>query len=853
MEDFKDRLIVIFAGYDKEMQDFLKANSGIESRIGYAFHFEDYTASELTEIFRRSITGQNFTISPEVLHKVRDICEYYRKRKNFGNGRFAKRIEQQVIINHANNMGKEGWDIKTITTDEVPDVKDLGRQSSGGEEKTVSLDDIIGMDSVKEQLGKFKKKILFEQSAKAAGIKIKPGNSHMLFLGNPGTGKTTIARIVVRELYETGVLEENKLVEVERKDLVGRYTGQTAIKTNEKIQEALGGILFVDEAYSLYMDEQDSFGKEAIATLIKAMEDFKDRLVVIFAGYDKEMLEFLKANSGIESRIGYSFHFEDYTAPELTEIFRRSITGQNFIVTEEALKKVSDVCEYYRKRKNFGNGRFAKRIEQEAIINHANNMGNDGWDIKVISADDIPNIRDLGRQTSGGEDVMPIEKVIGMTNVKNQLNKFKKRIQFEQKAKQMGAKIKRGNSHMLFLGNPGTGKTTIARIIAKELYEAGVILENKLLEVERKDLIGQYLGQTAPKTAEVIERAMGGVLFIDEAYSLAVKHVAGTDYGGEAIATLIKAMEDHKDEFVVIFAGYEKEMGEFLELNSGIASRIGYTFNFEDYTAEELTEIFKLKMKGNGLTCTEEALANVKTLMQYFVSVPNFGNGRFAERVVNVVVELHADRLAEHGGDLLMVTPEDIPTVKHMLDIMPDGKNMINPESIKETQHNRTAIHELGHALLVKLLTPDNGIERITIAAEGNGALGYVRHKVGGVGNMTKSELNAMICVKMAGLAAEEVFLGEYGNGGTSDIESATNIATNMVLRFGMSKHGFAAFRELDEDGKKEINEILKEQFEVAKQRIEEYKEPLSKAKEYLLKNHTITDAEFTDIVIGHK
>ena len=849
MEDCKDKLIVIFAGYSKEMHDFLKANSGIESRIGYTFHFEDYSASELTEIFRRSITGQNFKVDDAVLAKVKDVCEYYRKHKNFGNGRFAKRIEQQAIINHAGHMGRDGWDICTITADEIPDIRDMGVQSSVSNGAEISLDDIIGMDSVKKQMAKFKKRIQFEQKAKAAGIKVPQGNMHMLFLGNPGTGKTTIARIVVKELYESGAILENKLVEVERKDLVGRYIGETAPKTADVIERAMGGVLFIDEAYTLYNESGKDFGAEAVATIIKAMEDYKDKLVVIFAGYSKEMHDFLKVNSGIESRIGYTFHFEDYTASELTEMFRRSITGRSFLLADGVLDKVSEVCSYYRKRKNFGNGRFVKRVEQETLNNHANHVDCPGWDVKSITVDDVPGIRDLAMQSSVSEDVLlPLDKVIGMKNVKEQIQKFRKRIRFEQRAKEAGAKIKRGNSHMLFLGNPGTGKTTIARILTKELFEAGVILENKLLEVERKDLVGRYIGETAPKTSDVIERAMGGVLFIDEAYSL--YNESGSDFGAEAVATIIKAMEDHKDEFVVIFAGYEKEMADFLAINSGIASRIGYTFTFEDYNADELAEIFKLKLKGNGLGFTDDAIASVKNLMQYFSSVPNFGNGRFAERVVNVAIEFHAERVTENeSDDILMVTADDIPSVKHMLDLMPDGKNMINPDSIKESQHERTAVHELGHALVVKLLTPWNHIERITISAEGNGALGYVSHRTEAVGNQTKSELEAMICVKMAGIAAEELFLGEYGNGGTSDLQGATAIATNMVLRFGMSKHGFAAFKELDESGKHEINQILMEQFNRAKSLLDARRDVLAEAKTYLLEHRTITDDEFSYMV----
>lgn len=715
-----------------------------------------------------------------------------------------------------------------------------------------ALSELVGMSAVKKQVEDFESYITYQKKAKAAGINIERGNMHMQFLGNPGTGKTTVARIIAKMLYEIGILNEDKLVEVERKDLVAIYVGQTAVKTYEKIKEALGGVLFIDEAYSLYQGDGDSYGKEAIATLIKAMEDHKSDFIVIFAGYSKELSEFLKANSGIESRIGYTFQFEDFNANELLEIFTRNMTKQQFKLDNGVSEQILDICDHYRRRKNFGNGRFVKKIEQETIINHAKNYNIDGWKVDVITVDDVPDVRDMAAKGSRSEEnSLSLDELVGMQNIKDQIVKFKKKIKFEQNAKAAGAKLKRGNSHMLFLGNSGTGKTTIARIISKELYEAGVIMEDKLIEVERKDLVGQYVGQTAPKTSDVIDRAIGGVLFIDEAYSL-TQSASQNDYGHEAIATIIKAMEDKKDDLVVIFAGYEKEMQTFLESNSGIASRIGYTFTFEDFTAEELTDIFKLKLKQNGLSCTDAAAEAAKNVMQYFVSVPNFGNGRFAERVVNMSIELHAERMSdtdEIRDDFLVIGKEDVPTVKYLLDHMPDGKKMINPEKIKDIQMERTAVHELGHALLQKLLDPDNSIERITISAEGSGALGYVRHNIDSVGTPTKSELENRICVSMAGIAAEEVFFDEHGNGGTSDLENATTIAKNMVMRFGMSKSGFAYTDELSDSAKEEINEILKTQFDRAKETVQSHKEALTKAKTFLLEKRTISDEEFSSFI----
>ena len=195
----------------------------------------------------------------------------------------------------------------------------------------------------------------------------------MVFLGNPGTGKTTVARIIAGILYNLKYIKRDKLIEVSSKDLVAEYVGQTAPKTNSVIESALGGVLFIDEAYSLATTEQNSYNAEAIATLIQAMENHRDDLVVIFAGYTKEMQSFLDSNSGIVSRIGYTLEFEDYTNEELIQIFKNMMTKSGFVVEDKAIEKVNSIIDEYRNTKNFGNARFIRNLYEKTIIKHASN------------------------------------------------------------------------------------------------------------------------------------------------------------------------------------------------------------------------------------------------------------------------------------------------------------------------------------------------------------------------------------------------------------------------------------------------------------------------------------------------
>ena len=254
------------------------------------------------------------------------------------------------------------------------------------------LNELVGLQKVKQVLKDLVS--LKELKSKAEdSLKIKDVNLHMVFLGNPGTGKTTVARIVAEILYNLKYIKQNKLIEVSSKDLVAEYVGQTAPKTMAVVQKALGGVLFIDEAYSLAsgQGQGNGYNEEAIATLIQAMENYRDNLVVVFAGYTKEMQNFLNANSGIVSRIGYTLEFEDYTTQELIQIFELMTKKAGFVVEEDAIKKLEDIIEEYRDTKNFGNARFVRNVYEKTIIKHAANVKDKKAKriLKTITADDI--------------------------------------------------------------------------------------------------------------------------------------------------------------------------------------------------------------------------------------------------------------------------------------------------------------------------------------------------------------------------------------------------------------------------------------------------------------------------------
>ncbi len=265
-----------------------------------------------------------------------------------------------------------------------------------------------------------------------------------------------------------------------------------------------------------------------------------------------------------------------------------------------------------------------------------------------------------------GDPYQELDDLIGLGSVKTEVRSLANFVKLQKEREAKGLKTAKVSYHLVFYGSPGTGKTTVARIVGRIYKDLGVLKRGHTVETDRAGLCGQYVGQTGPKTDSVIAKALDGVLFIDEAYSLVPEGGAGNDYGQEAISTILKRMEDYRDRLVVIVAGYKDEMQRFIDSNPGLQSRFNRYIDFPDYTGGELTDIFKMYMKKNQYTMSKETEAYLKERFNYAVAHKdrNFGNARYARNVFEKSIQAQANRLAgENNLDkdkLTELTIEDL-------------------------------------------------------------------------------------------------------------------------------------------------------------------------------------------------
>ena len=667
--------ICILLGTKEPLDNFFEEHPEDIQRVSSFYDFPNISDNDLCEILERKIAEAGFTYGEEVKDSLLACIQAAKKDVTcvYKNGWLVeKEILKKIRAKQASrlqqnfsNLKKEDY-VKILPEDLPVIAKKLTK-----EEILKELNELIGMDDVKKAIQELMQTIEMNKEREAQGLAGKVPAIHIVFTGNPGTGKTTVARILGKLFFLMKLLPTDNVVETDRSGLVAQYVGQTAPMVNAMCDKAMGGVLFIDEAYTL---AGDTFGKEAIDTLLKRMEDDRGKFVVIAAGYKKEMENFIQANPGLKSRFTHYIHLEDYNTDELFQLFRLYAKKADYTLDPMAAEIVYTAIEdmVKNKTKDFANGRTIRNFFDEITRKMNARVAllppekRTKETMVTILSEDVPYTQE--KKISVDDILQQLDELIGMADVKKAVRELCQTIQMNKEREAQGLAGKLPSIHIVFTGNPGTGKTTVARILGKLFNVMQLLPTDNVVETDRSGLVAQYVGQTAPLVNMMCDKAMGGVLFIDEAYTL-----AGDTFGKEAIDALLKRMEDDRGKFVVIAAGYKNEMEDFIQANPGLKSRFTHFIHLEDYNPGELFDLFKLYAKKGHYTITSDAetiareqieaiwknrgrdFANGRTIRNFFDETTRRMDTRIAalpaeQRNVETLTTITADDFSK-GGD----------------------------------------------------------------------------------------------------------------------------------------------------------------------------------------------------------
>jgi len=675
-----NRNIMVFIFPHGNLSDLMDAYEHFNS-TAWKTHFESQLKSGAGII----------SIEPPAIGEIRNVINRYRLTcnlhvnllhldeicKKIAKAYFAQKIPLGELMMKLDDMVATSQTLDNASCDNIFGTK---------KEKTVfqKLEELIGMEKVKVAVEGLRK--MLENNMNAVEnqfvsrlippvvVDEKKHELHYLITGNPGTGKTTVANLLGEVYYELGYLKSGHTVKVTRGDLVAEHVGGSAIKTRKKIEEAMGGVLFIDEAYALAEGGENDFGKEVASTLVEAMTDKKGQFAVVAAGYPKDMENFLEMNTGFPRRFGTNkIHIDDYTPAELLQIFNLNINKENYMQSEELTDILPSFFEnWYRARKDdWGNAGEVENLVSNLYRNWALRSGERASNnAPMMNICDIPeNLQEHCKPISEAkkEAIEKLQNLIGLQGVKNRIHELKVNMTWKRKK----GTIEPG--HYVFAGNPGTGKTTVARLLGDILCEIGVLRRGHVVEVTRPDLVDQYVGGTAVKTMKVLEEALDGILFIDEAYSLYEGNHQGHNYGQEAIDTILAFMENNRNRLCVICAGYTENMERFIQSNPGLSSRFTQTITFDDYNPDELVEI--LCAFGKEFIMEPEYIEKSKEIFTHWIQnkTQKFANARDVRNYFEASETASNMRLHNKYGDpdntpeedFSRLTAEDIPLKYH--------------------------------------------------------------------------------------------------------------------------------------------------------------------------------------------
>ncbi|WP_067457815.1 AAA family ATPase [Actinomadura macra] len=562
-----------------------------------------------------------------------------------------------------------------VTAADLPQRLIPGRRAEG--DPLAELAACAGIEPVKREVDALVAEAKAASLRREAGMAVATRPRHLVFAGNPGTGKSLVARILGRIYAGLGVLSSGHMIEVDRADLLGEYASESVLRVRRAVEQAIGGVLVVRDAHAFATAAaaEATRGREVLDVLVTAVQAHIDDLVVVLAGPEAELNGLLKSTPDLAVFFPRTVRFPDLSEDELVEVFAGKAADAGFALAPGVLEKVRGLAQAAPRDRGFGNARIMINLLDRAVAMQGRRVLADGVVDETESLDellleDVPDTLVRGRDGVPGDPLADVARLIGLDAIKAEVASLVAEARAEQIRRDAGVPLASPTRHMVFMGNPGTAKTTIARLIAAVYAQLGLLSSGHLVEVTRADLVGEFIGQTAPRVRAAVDRALGGVLFVDEAYALSAAGGDQRDFGHEAVAELLRLMEEHRNDLVVIVAGYDAEMERFLKFNPGLDSRFPKVLRFPDYSDDELVTIFEFMASESGFAIAAGLLEALHGLVSAQPRGSSFGNARLVRNLLEAAMSRQAQRItAAHdegageieASEVRLLRPVDLP------------------------------------------------------------------------------------------------------------------------------------------------------------------------------------------------